>query len=641
MKRIGIRGLMLFVLASICLTASPLMGAWSKKAFSVLSIDDVLIELYGSRNYIPSDKVEIKVPEIAENSAVVPVSIATSLRDVDSISIFVDNNPVALVAHQSIQLLSIPENTKSGFTTLVHNRIKLLHGSSYITVIVRSKGRLYHAKKYVKVTMGSAGCGVSNSVAQAVVYKKKEKYQRFENNDVVLAAQQSTSTFSIDVDTGSYSNVRRFLNAGQLPPKDAVRVEEMINYFNYDYKASKDRETPFNVITEVAKNPWNKHNYLMHIGLKGYELQQDELATMNLVFLIDVSGSMAHQNKLGLLKASIKLLSKRLRKQDKVSIVVYAGAAGMVLPPTAGDQKEKIVAALDKLEAGGTTNGGQGIELAYKLAKESFVKNGINRVLLGTDGDFNVGPTNISALIRLIESRRKSGIYLTTLGFGSGNYNDRLMESLADKGNGNYAYIDNIKEAQKVLITQMSSTVATIAKDVKIQVEFNPSVVAEYRLIGYENRLLKNKDFKNDKVDAGEIGAGHTVTALYELTLVDSSYRALEKSRYNIKSMQANLADELAVLRVRYKKPNQVKSVKLERIITIKDIKQDVTKTSNNYRFSAAVAAFGQLMRQNDYVPAAQLKNIIKMARHSQGQDSLGYRREFVQLLNTYHAINQ
>jgi Ca-activated chloride channel family protein len=338
----------------------------------------------------------------------------------------------------------------------------------------------------------------------------REEYAHLVDNGIKLAAENPVSTFSIDVDTGSYSNVRRMLTHGQIPRQDAVRTEEMVNYFSYDYPVPEDKKTPFSIHTEMTATPWNPDTKLLHVGIKGYDVAKDQLPPSNLVFLVDVSGSMNSADKLGLLKSSLTLLSKQLSHEDRISIAVYAGAAGAVLPPTAGDQTATIQAALDALSAGGSTNGGAGIRLAYNLAEQGFIKNGINRVIIATDGDFNVGTVNFEALKDLVEEKRKTGISLTTLGFGSGNYNDHLMEQLADVGNGNYAYIDTLHEAQKVLVDEISSTLNTIAKDVKIQIEFNPDVVAEYRLIGYENRLLNREDFNNDKIDAGEIGAGHT-----------------------------------------------------------------------------------------------------------------------------------
>ncbi|HEY0504344.1 MAG TPA: VWA domain-containing protein, partial [Lysobacter sp.] len=384
-----------------------------------------------------------------------------------------------------------------------------------------------------------------------------EKYAERTDNPVQRAAEQPVSTFSIDVDTGSYANVRRMLNDGVRPPGDSVRAEEFINYFDYGHPAPASRETPFRVTTELAPAPWNAQRQLLMIGIKGYEVPKATLAPANLVFLIDTSGSMDEPDKLPLVKQALRQLVPQLRAQDRVSMVVYAGSAGLVLPPTPGDRHGEILAALDRLDAGGSTNGGDGIRLAYAMAKQAFVEGGANRVILATDGDFNVGTVDQNALETLVADQRRHGIALTTLGFGTGNYNDELAERLADVGDGNHAYIDSVREARKVLVQQMGGTVMTIARDVKIQVEFNPAQVAEYRLIGYENRLLQREDFANDKVDAGDIGAGHQVTALYEITPVGSSAQRVAPLRYGTAAAPATASGEIAHLRLRYKQPGQ------------------------------------------------------------------------------------
>ncbi|MDM8567337.1 VWA domain-containing protein [Candidatus Halobeggiatoa sp. HSG11] len=468
----------------------------------------------------------------------------------------------------------------------------------------------------------------------------REKYAHIEENPIKQVGEYPVSTLSIDVDTGSYANVRRILNQGQLPRHDAVRIEEMINYFTYNYQPPETLEPPFNVITEIARTPWNKKTHLLHIGIKGFEIPKEKLPPANLVFLVDVSGSMASDDKLGLLKAALKMLSNQLTEKDKVSLVVYAGASGLVLEPTPANQRGKIQAALSRLTAGGSTNGGSGIELAYAVAQQGFIKNGINRVLLATDGDFNVGTVDFEALKNLIEEKRKTGISLTTLGFGTGNYNDHLMEQLADAGNGNYAYIDTLNEAQKVLVDEISSTINTIAKDVKIQIEFNPATVTEYRLIGYENRKLKREDFSNDKVDAGEIGAGHTVTALYEIALTGDKQR-LEILRYgNNKTPQDTTVpynDELAFLRLRYKAPNGNISKLLEWPVSKRAI---IEGNSNRFRFSAAVAAFGQQLRGGKYLEQFSYDDIINLAQNSRGKDSFGYRSEFIKLVKLAKSLS-
>lgn len=467
----------------------------------------------------------------------------------------------------------------------------------------------------------------------------RENYAHFKDNSIKNVTEQAVSTFSIDVDTGAYSNVRRMLNAGNLPPHDAVRVEEMINYFTYNYPQPNTSNPPFKISTEIATTPWNSKTYLLHIGIKGYDIPKTNLPAANLVFLVDVSGSMNSDDKLGLLKSSLKLLTKQLTKRDKISLVAYAGASGLVLEPTAANETAKISAALEKLSAGGSTNGGAGIQLAYATAEQAFIKGGINRILLATDGDFNVGTVNFEALKNLVEEKRKSGISLTTLGFGTGNYNDHLMEQLADAGNGNYSYIDTLNEAQKVLVDEMSSTLQTIAKDVKIQIEFNPTVVAEYRLIGYENRVLKREDFKNDKVDAGEIGAGHSVTALYEIALVGSGGERLEKLRYSDKKTTFSMkANELGFLRLRYKAPNANTSKLLEKPLMKTDIK--TTNTSENFRFAAAVAAFGQKLRGGKYLQQFSYEDILNLARQARGKDKFNYRAEFIKLVNLTKSLN-
>jgi len=472
----------------------------------------------------------------------------------------------------------------------------------------------------------------------------RESYAHFDDNFTKRVSEHPVSTFSIDVDTGGYANVRRMLNQGRLPRHDAVRVEEMINYFSYNYPLPDTLEPPFRVITEIAPAPWQKKNLLLHIGIKGFEIPKEKLPPANLVFLVDVSGSMRRHDKLELLKTSLKLLSNQLTEKDKVSLVVYAGASGLVLEPTPGNQRGKIQAALDRLNAGGSTNGGAGIQLAYAIAQQAFIKEGINRVLLATDGDFNVGTVNFNALKNLIEEKRKSGISLTTLGFGTGNYNDRLMEQLADVGNGNYAYIDTLNEAQKVLVDEMGSTLKTIAKDVKIQIEFNPKTVAEYRLIGYENRILKREDFSNDKIDAGEIGAGHTVTALYEIALIGSGEQRLERLRYNEtipRDEEVPYSDELAFLRLRYKSPNGNTSKLLEWPILRKMVIENVENSRHRFRFSAAVAAFGQQLRGGKYLEQFSYDEILSLAQGARGKDFSGYRGEFVKLVKLAKSLSR
>ena len=468
----------------------------------------------------------------------------------------------------------------------------------------------------------------------------RENYAHFDDNPIKRVSEQPVSTFSIDVDTGSYSVVRRMLNNGQLPRHDAVRSEELINYFSYVYPERARRSAPFAVHKEIASTPWNSNTHLLHIGIKGFEQDHSTLPPANLVFLIDVSGSMQDANKLELLKTSLKLLTRQLRREDTVSMVVYAGASGVVLEPTQGNNKAKIIAALSRLQAGGSTNGAAGIELAYAMAEQGYKKGGINRVLLATDGDFNVGTVNIEQLKDMVKEKRNSGIALSTLGFGSGNYNDALMEQIADIGNGNYAYIDTLSEARKVLVEEMGSTMLTIAKDVKIQIEFNPAVVAEYRLIGYENRALNREDFNNDKVDAGEIGAGHTVTAIYEVALVGSNGMKMDPLRYQPETEQYTNTADLAFLRLRYKAPESDTSQLLEWNISKDEITTNVANTSTAFRFAAAVAAFGQLLRGGEQLDQFQFEDIIRLAQTSRGDDPFGYRGEFISLVNLADSLS-
>jgi Ca-activated chloride channel family protein len=459
-----------------------------------------------------------------------------------------------------------------------------------------------------------------------------ESYDYIRENDFLSATQKPLSTFSIDVDYASYSNTRRFLNQGQFPPKDAVRIEEFVNYFSYDYPQPQD-EHPFSVTTELAECPWNKDHQLIQIGLKGKEIEQQNLPNSNLVFLLDVSGSMEAPNKLPLLRNAFKLLVNQMRAQDRVAIVVYAGSSGLVLPSTSGNEKQQIIDALDQLQAGGSTAGAEGLELAYKVAGENFIKNGNNRIILATDGDFNVGPSSDAQMQRMIEEKRDAGIFLSVLGFGMGNYKDSKMEKIADNGNGNYAYIDNIQEARKVLVTEMASTLFTIAKDVKIQVEFNPAKVQEYRLIGYENRLMRDEDFNDDKKDAGEIGAGHTVTALYELVPVGAPSMAgnVDDLKYQKPSKTVkNGADEWMTVKLRYKQPKEDESTLLE--IPIKGEVAGLDQMSENLRFASAVAGFGMLLRDSKYKGDCSFDQVVTMAKKAKGEDPNGYRMEFIKM---------
>jgi len=473
----------------------------------------------------------------------------------------------------------------------------------------------------------------------APMIQDRENYHHFEDGSVLRVAEQPVSTFSIDVDTGAYSNLRRFLKSGTLPRQDAVRVEEMINYFDYAYAPPKDRGHPFSVHTELAPAPWNPRTHLLRIGLQGWK-PRGGLPPSNLVFLVDVSGSMGTDDKLPLVKSSLKLLVNELGPRDSIALVVYAGASGVVLEPTPGDQKTKILSALDRLEAGGSTNGAAGIQLAYALAERAFLRHGINRVMLATDGDFNVGVVDFEQLKDLIEEKRKSGVALSTLGFGTGNYNDHLMEQLADAGNGNYTYVDGLAEARRALVQSRAATLQTIARDVKIQVEFNPAAVAEYRLIGYENRALKREDFNNDQIDAGEIGAGHSVTALYEVALRGSGGERVEGLRYQGGEGKIDGSDELAFLRLRYKAPDGDVSKVIEHSITKADMTRDIAAASESLRFAAAVSAFGQILHGGRYTERYGYEDVLKLARGARGDDAHGWKGEFVQLVELARSLS-
>lgn len=485
------------------------------------------------------------------------------------------------------------------------------------------------------------------SMSGSFIYHQQgtESYKKYPENDFKAVSLNPLSTLSVDVDRASYSNVRRFINQGQKPPADAVRVEEMINYFNYEYPQPQGKD-PIAIVTEITNCPWQPQHKLVHIGMQARNIDTKDLPPSNLVFLLDVSGSMSNPNKLPLVVSAMKLLANNLREQDKISIVVYAGNAGLVLPPTSGRNKTAIYEALDKLRAGGSTAGGAGIKLAYKTAREQFIRNGNNRVILATDGDFNVGVSNENELEDLIVAQRDKGIFLTCLGFGTGNYKDSKMELLADKGNGNYAYIDNILEAQKTLVSEFGGTVFTVAKDVKAQIEFNPNVVQGYRLVGYENRLLNEEDFTNDKKDAGDMGSGHSVTIIYEViptrvnsTLIPKGNATKLKYQQPKTTIDQRYHDnaELATIKFRYKKPDGNRSTEMKHIIPnqIAALKN----ASNNVRFATAVAMYGMILKDSDYKGSMTYDQVLALARSAKDSDDEGYRGEFIRLVSTTKGL--
>ncbi|NQT39129.1 MAG: VWA domain-containing protein [Planctomycetes bacterium] len=468
-----------------------------------------------------------------------------------------------------------------------------------------------------------------------------DRYSRItENPFQTTLGEGAVSTFSIDVDTASYANVRQFLLQNQvMPPPDAVRIEELVNYFDYDYEAPTSTEVPFAAHVEVAACPWQPKHRLVRVALKGREVEKESRPLSNLVFLLDVSGSMNDANKLPLLKQGMKMLAEQLGENDRVAIVVYASSEGLALPSTPGTDKETILDALDRLAAGGSTAGGAGIRLAYQVAKENFISGGVNRVILCTDGDFNVGTTSTAELERLVEEKASEGTFLTLLGFGRGNLNDAMMENISNKGNGNYHYIDSLTEAQKVLVEEMGGTLVTIAKDVKIQVEFNPTQVAAYRLIGYENRMLAARDFNDDKKDAGEIGAGHKVTAMYEIVPQGKEAAAkvdtgdVDELKYQTKIGPSDAADsgEMLELRLRYKQPDGDTSTKIEFPVT--DSGKRFARASKDFKFASSVASFGMLLRNSQHKGDATYAAVLEIATEGKGADVHGYRAEFLQLV--------
>ncbi len=551
-----------------------------------------------------------------------------------------------------------------GYNNEIKNNVEIVANKTTVTnfsltqktvmlqeIAVLNEEHLPISKTELKKDRGSSSISPSvskiyciNSVSTNYINDEEhntESYDYINENGFKSPLNSALSTFSIDVDVASYTNVRRYLNSGTIPPKDAIRVEEMINYFKYDYYAPSEK--PFSIYTELGNCPWNSKHKLALIGIQGKIIDMKNAPNSNLVFLIDVSGSMSSANKLPLLKSSLRLLVNQLTEKDKISIVVYAGSAGLVLNSTTCNNKEQIIDALDKLQAGGSTAGGEGIKLAYKIAKENFIKDGNNRIILATDGDFNVGVSSDSDMQHLIELNRKSGVYITVLGFGMGNYKDSKMEKIADNGNGNYAYIDNLLEAQKVLVNEIGGTLLTIAKDVKLQIEFNPENVQAYRLIGYENRLLNNEDFNNDQKDAGELGAGKTVTALYEIipTGIKSDFDigTVNTLKYQQKeTTKTTNKNELFSVKIRYKLPQDSTSKLISDIVLAKQ--ENTSKQSNNFNFASAVAQFGMLLRNSEYKGNSSYKSIYNLALNSKGQDIEGYRSEFLKLVKLAESID-
>lgn len=646
--------IVLLLVSSISFASAESLKDREKRAYLATKPASAMQILFGNRQAVGDTRIKIRAPKLAENGASIPLYISTSIP-AKQIVLLQDSNPRALVA-----IWKVPKNSIPAYDI----RIKMRSTGLIMVVVEALDGKLYLAQQEIQVSIG--GCGgdggssyssrsypsqsypgvvvrtpssyappPSRSYVNRRAYNTQEKYSRISENVFKEVSSSPLSTFSSDVDTASYANVRSFLNLNnQLPPKDAVRTEEMVNYFHYDYK-EPSAYRPFFINTQVGNSIWNRNSKVIQIGLQTRRVDISELPASNLVFLLDVSGSMSRANKLPLLINSLKLLVKELRAKDRVSIVVYAGNSGLVLDRARGDEKGKIYDALERLRAGGSTAGGAGIELAYAVAKEAFIEEGNNRIILATDGDFNVGVRSERDLLTLIEQKRKTGIFLTVLGFGDGNYKDSTMELLADKGNGNYAYIDTLLEAKKVLVTQMSGTLHTVAKDVKVQVEFNPALVHSYRLMGYENRLLANEDFNNDKKDAGEVGMGHRVTVLYEVKLIsEESSSSVDRLKYQ-RSRSHNY-DELATVKIRYKDPRENRSMVMSKVITFEsnEIAQD------DFIFAQSVAGFSMLLRDSKYVKDLSYTDLITLAKDSKGRDREGNRAEFIKMVEKAEVLS-
>ena len=611
----------------------------SLSVFTIVILAAIIIAFTESRNITGN----------VTDSTGQPLSgVAVKLKPASSVAYTDQNgNYKITVNNQAISLMfSLPGYTlvteKIGDRSVINVQLKAeILPIEDVTMIRADKRRETEAK--------SIGAAIAAPYA-GMSYEPQKSFQRY-NNDFNTEGYASVnengfknviynplSTFSIDVDNASYSNIRRFIIMGQLPPADAVRIEEMINYFKYEYPEPSG-EHPFSVYTELAVCPWNSKHQLLHVGLKGKNIDKSSLPPSNLVFLIDVSGSMSSPNKLPLLKSAFGLLINELRPQDRVAIVVYAGAAGLVLESTPGNMKETIMAAIYNLEAGGSTAGGAGLKLAYSEARKNLISGGNNRIILATDGDFNVGESSNGGMERLVEEKREQGVFLTVLGFGMGNIKDDKMEIIADKGNGNYSYIDNLQEARKVLVREFGGTLFTIAKDVKFQIEFNPEKVQSYRLIGYENRLLNDEDFNDDTKDAGEMGAGHNVTALYELVPSDSDEQipSVDPLKYQKSSSEKKngngFSSEYLTIKLRYKKPDGKTSMLLEK--PVRGYAKEIEETSDNLRFAAAVSEFGMILRNSEFKGSATLEGASKLARSARGEDEDGYRSELIRLIST------
>ncbi|WP_343695221.1 von Willebrand factor type A domain-containing protein [Flavobacterium sp.] len=619
------------------------------------NLQEVVVTSYGSsdseyedRSYARAERRREKKEKSKEKVAGVQIqnnvqytaipSQSVAIRGITSVS--PKNEPLYIidgVPAKANQMAKINPNDIDNVSVLKDQAATSVYGNkaSNGVVVISTKNEIYK-------NLSEKELDKKLKITPIPTEPNQEDYDSFVENAFESPKTAPLSTFSIDVDNASYTNIRRFLNNGQEVPKDAVRVEEMVNFFKYTYPQPKN-EHPFSINTEVSDSPWNSNTKILKIGLQGKNIPTEDLPASNLVFLIDVSGSMSDMNKLPLLKQSLKILVNALRAKDKVAIVVYAGAAGMVLPPTSGDEKKTIVDALDKLQSGGSTAGGAGIELAYKTAAENFIKGGNNRVILATDGDFNVGSSSNSDMEKLIEEKRKTGVFLTCLGYGMGNYKDSKMEILADKGNGNYAYIDNIHEANRFLGKEFKGSMFAIAKDVKIQIEFNPKQVQAYRLIGYENRKLRPEDFKNDAIDAGELGSNHTVTALYEIIPagVKSDYLNVQPDDLKYTKTETssnNYNGELATIKFRYKKPDGDKSIEMVQIINNRSVSLD--KASDDFKFSTAVAWFGLKLRDSKLITQKSSEDILELAQQGISYDKGGYKAEFIRLIETSEEYN-